>query len=95
MQSLINVLNGLYAQSIGLLFWLFGPKQVIPIIEPEPVEPEPEPEPVEPEPEPEPVEPEPEPVEPEPEPVEPEPKTDFPIFINSSVYGLTITEGWD
>jgi len=74
MQSLINFFNGLYAQSIGLLFWLFGPKQVIPIIEPEPSEPEPS----------------------EPEPSEPEPsEPDFPIFTNNSVYGLTITDGWD
>jgi hypothetical protein len=93
MQSLIDVLNGLYAQFIGLLFRLFGPKQIVPIIEPEPIEPEPiEPEPIEPEPiEPEPIEPEPI----EPEPIEPEPEIDFPIFTNNSVYGLIITQGWD
>jgi hypothetical protein len=59
MQSLINVLNSLYAQFVGCLFRLFAPKQVMPTIEPDPVEP------------------------------------DFPIFTNNSVYGLTITDGWD
>jgi hypothetical protein len=65
MQSLVNVLNSLYAQFIGLLFWLFCPKQETPIIEPEPAEPA--------------------------EPAEP----DFPIFTNNSVFGFTITDGWD
>jgi hypothetical protein len=84
MQKIINCLNGLYAEFVGLLFRRFLPKQSYPTIEPEPIEPEPEPEP-------EPIEPEPEPI--EPEPIEPEPEpVDIPKM---GIFGLKFSEGWD